>query len=120
LLAGVLAKKHRLTKEKDFENVFKRGRAFSGTFIVVKIKKNESFVSRFGVIVSLKVSKKAVVRNKLRRWLGEIIRINSGSLKAGFDVVVVAKPEIIKAPYQEVKRDLLLALEKGKLIQGNK
>jgi len=55
-------------------------------------------------VVSLKVSKKAVIRNKIKRRLREIIR--QTELKQGFDFVIIAKPLIVNQNFQEIKQDL--------------
>ncbi len=72
----MLGKENRLRRKKDFEEIFKKGRSFKESFLVLKILKNNLKVSRFGFVVSQKVSKKAVVRNKIKRRLREIVGLN--------------------------------------------
>ena len=102
----MLAKQHRLQKDKEFESVFMRGKASSGKFLFLKLKRNNLQISRFGFIIGKKISKKATVRNKIKRQLREIVRKNLNNIKSGFDVVVVTKPGIITKNYQEIKNDL--------------
>lgn len=91
-------------KNKDFDIVFKKGKTKAGKLVFLKILKNNLGINRFGIVVSTKISKKAVVRNKIKRRIREIIRqIN---IKIGFDIVIVAKQEIIDKNYQEIKNDL--------------
>lgn len=113
---SVLSKKYRVTKKKDFEKVFKFGYFFSEKFISVKTAENGLPLSRFGFIVSLKVSKKAVIRNKTRRQLQEVIRLHLKDVKRGFDIVVMAKPEIIGKDYWEIEQALLGVLSKAELM----
>ena len=74
----MLPKKNRLKNKKDFERVFKQGKGFKEDFLFFKITKNNLKENRFGFIVSLKVSKKAVLRNKVKRRLREIIKKRAG------------------------------------------
>ena len=62
-----LPKKNRLKKKKDFEEVFKKGKAVRGNFLFVRYLKNSLQFPRFAFVVSSKVSKKAVARNRIRR-----------------------------------------------------
>jgi ribonuclease P protein component len=113
----VLEKKYRLTKKKDFKRVFVQGRIFGALFSAVKIKKNNLPCSRFGFVVSLKISKKAVERNKIRRRLQEAIRLNLSKIKKGVDVAVIAKPGIKGKQYGEIEEDLIAALDKAGIIK---
>lgn len=93
-------------KTKDFENVFRGGKAKAGKLVFLKFLKNNLNISRFGWVVSLKISKKAAIRNKIKRKLREIVRHNLSNIKPGFDIIIVAKPEIINKNYQDIKNDL--------------
>lgn len=89
-MENMLPKINRLKKKKDFERVFKQGRGLKQDFLSLKFAKNNLEATRFGFVVGQKVSRKAVVRNKVKRRLREIARINLGNIKKGLDIVVVA------------------------------
>lgn len=108
----MLQKINRLTKKKDFEAVFKNGYPLNGDIIFLKFLKNNLDFSRFGFIVSGKVSKKAVIRNKIKRRLREIIRLKIKDIKNGFDIIIIAKFAIIDKEYQEIKEVLNKILNK--------
>ena len=91
-------------KKKDFDNIFKKGKAIPGKFIFLKALKNNLNNNQFGIIVSTKISKKAVIRNKIKRQLREIIK--QTDIRPGFDIVIVTKLEIINKNYQEIKNEL--------------
>lgn len=101
----MLPQVNRLRKTKDFDNVFKKGKLIAGKLIFLKIKKNKLDISRFGFIVSLKISKKAVIRNKIKRHLREIIKENLSNIKSGLDIIITVKPEIVNKNYQDIKND---------------
>ncbi len=108
----MLPRINRLNKQKDFDDIFKRGRTKQDGFLVVRLKPNQQKLSRFGLIVSSRAAKKAVARNRLRRQLGEIVRLNLKKIKAGFDIVLVAKSGLKGVEHKEMEKILLGLLEK--------
>lgn len=108
----MLAIKYRLTKKKDFQEVFKGGRKCSGCFFGVRYQKNNLKNSRFAVVASTKVSKKAVVRNRLKRQVREIIKKNMTKDLTGFDVIVNILSKSIDQEFQELEKDLVGILKK--------
>ena len=67
-------------------------------------------------MVSLKVSKKAVVRNKIRRRLSEIIKAEE-NIKTGTDLVIIALPGIEKKEFTEIKESVGAVLVKTGLVK---
>jgi len=90
----MLKEKNRLQKQKDFEKVFKCGRSFKKSFLYLKANKNGLESTRFGFVVSLKVSKKAVDRNRIKRLLREIVATNLQEIAGGYDIVIVVNPGV--------------------------
>lgn len=112
----MLSKKYRLAKEKDFKRVFGSRKTFVQSFVFIKLAENKLVFSRFGFVVGLKISKKAVERNKIRRQMQEIIRTNIAGIRKGFDVVVMVKTGIKGKSYQEIEIALAAALQKAGLL----
>lgn len=113
----MLAKRNRLKKQKDFERVFKKGRGTKEDFLYLKVVKNELESSRFGFVVSKKFSKKAVLRNKIRRRLAELVRIKLPKIKKGIDVVIVVMPEFKIKDFWEVEEIVDKLFEKAKIFK---
>lgn len=113
----MLSKKHRLAKKKDFQEVFKKGKFFAEGFITAKIKENKLDFSRFGFVVTLKVSKKAVKRNRIRRQLQEAAKSFLGKIKPGYDVVVIPKTDEKDKTYQEIKDAFKKILQKAGILE---
>ena len=88
----MLSAEHRLRKEKDFERVFKKGKKIKGDSLYLKFAPNKLPESRFGFVVSKKVSLKATERNKIKRKLSEAVKDLLPFLKKGFDVVLLVAP----------------------------
>lgn len=99
----MLPQQNRLKKTKDFDRVFKQGLFINDRFISFKVARNDLSVTRFGFIVSTKISKRAVVRNKIKRWLRAATLPLLKDMKTGFDVVVLTRPEITKSDFHEIK-----------------
>ncbi len=111
---------NRIKKKKDFETIFRNSRSFKTNLFIFRIAKNNLGLNRFGFVVSLKVSKKATVRNKIRRRLMEAIKAKSISLgtqgKNGIDLILIALSGIENKKFIEVKESINNALIKSGLI----
>ena len=85
-------------------HVFRRLYATSGhanSFLVLYARKNRSATNRVGVTVSKKLGC-AVVRNRARRRLREVYRLNEARFAPGWDIVVVARSRCISADFQKL------------------
>ena len=94
---------NRLAKKKDFTRVFKQGRSLYGKFLGVKVFSNQLAKSRYGIIISAKVSKKAVERNKLKRQISRIVNELDLSLLQPVDAAIVVLPEALGKTYVELE-----------------
>jgi len=88
----MLSKNNRIQKKKDIERIFKEGKSFREDLLVLKTVKNNLDASRFGFIVSRKISKKANIRNKIKRRLREIVKSKMKLLKSGTDNLLITLP----------------------------
>jgi len=112
----MLPKKHRLTQDKDFKRIFKKGKFFIVKFINIRIVENNLDVSRFGFIISKKNFKKAVDRNKIKRRLRDTIHSRLEKIKPGFDVVVMIRKEIGNKSFKEIDEVMEEILNKAKIL----
>jgi len=113
----MLPKVNRLKRKKDFERVFKEGRGVKESFLFFKWVPNKLRVSRFGFIVSKKVSKKATLRNKIKRRLREIIRMRILKIKKGIDGIFIASQGLTEKDYKELEWIINTIFKKSKLLQ---
>lgn len=107
-----LPKKYRLTNKSGIEKVFKKGRIINSNLFLIKSHYNQSVFSRFTIIVSSKISKKAVIRNRIKRRLREIIRLNILKIKPGHDFIIIAKPKILNQKRNELIESLVKELDR--------
>lgn len=112
----MLAQQNRLKKKKDFERVFRKGKKTREDVLFFQWAPNNLKTSRFGFIVSKKISKKATVRNKIKRQLRELVRKKIGSLEKGIDVVFIARIGLEKKDFWETEKIVNRILSKAKLI----
>ena len=83
--------------------------------MVVYCRRNREKVNRLGYTVSTKLGH-AVVRNRVRRRLREIYRLNAPKLKQGYDIVIVARTRCVAADYAQIEKAFLKACEKLSLF----
>jgi len=102
----MFSSKNRLRKKNDIDNVFKKGKTAAGNFVFLRFANNNLNENRFAFVVSLKVSKKSVLRNRIKRQLREIIKKINLELKPGFDFLIIARPIIINKNFQEITKDI--------------
>lgn len=125
----MLPQEYRLKRMKDFEILFKEGWFVSGKLLTAKVWKinTEKYQDRgykeddlkIGFVVGLKVSKKAVDRNRLKRQMREVVRLvlKEGKIKTGYMVAIVAKPELLSVDYKEVEKEVMDLLKKANLLK---
>ena len=105
--------KNRLKKEKDFQQVFNKGKFINSDLISVRFLDNNTDDTRVGFIVSKKVSKKAVLRNRVKRKLREVMRANMEKIKGGFDIIITAK----SIELEKIDKTLEELLKRSNLIK---
>ncbi|MBT3690143.1 ribonuclease P protein component [bacterium] len=111
----MLFKLKSITKEKDFKEIARKGRIASSQEITLKVLKSDIEDNRFGIVISKKVSKKAIERNKLKRQIKEIIKLELKSLKNGHSILILVSPRMIGKEYNEIKEILLKLFKKANL-----
>ena len=66
-------------------------------------QKDEKLDPRYGIVIGLKVSKKAVLRNRKKRQIREIIKNNYNKIRSGVSFIIIAKPDILRVDYREME-----------------
>jgi len=112
----MLPRPNRLVLKKDFDRVWKQGRAFFVPAIGVKVVRNGLAVSRFGFVVATTISKRAVDRNRIkRRWRGFIAR-ELANIPAGLDITIMARPPIMQLTRKESEQVLIDVLRRARIL----
>lgn len=105
----MLTRAHRLRSRGDINRCYSSGKTRYGEFVLMRGRHNNQAVSRYAVVVSKKVAKSAVTRNRIRRRASEIIR-QSQFLDTGLDIVIIAKTGLDQASPEAVKHDIIRTL----------
>jgi ribonuclease P protein component len=113
----MLKEVNQLRLDKEFDQVFKKGRSGYVEILGIKAFFTKTGESRFGILVSNKVSKKAVERNKIKRQIREILRLKLAKIKPGYDIVVITFPSILGKSYKEIELAIDSALDKLKILK---
>ena len=101
-------------------HIFRRLYATSGHangYLVLYARPNRSQGNRVGITAGKKLGH-AVVRNRVRRRLREIYRLNEEKFAPGWDIVVVARSRCIDADFRKLTRAYLSLAEKAGILQS--
>ncbi len=113
-------RKLRLRKREDFNTVYRYGKSFANSqFVVYWRKRAPNGAFRLGVSASSKLGG-AVVRNRLRRMIKEIVRLNAAKLQEDIDLVLIVRKPALSMAYKEMEGSILHVLRKAGLLKGSK
>ncbi len=105
-----------ISKHSEIKSVLSKGKKFVFTNFIVLCRENYLNYPRYAVIVSKKVSKRAVDRNRAKRLIRELIRKNRDILSniGGVDLVFVVRKNILGKNLFDINPDFKEMLEKLK------
>ena len=109
-------KTRRLTRASDFDRVKKAGHAERGKLMALAtLEVQNSGASRAGFVASGRLGG-AVVRNRVRRRLREIVRKHQHNLREGLWIVVIARPDATKASYHALEDEWLRLAKRASIL----
>jgi ribonuclease P protein component len=121
-----LPKPYRLRRRQDFQKVYQYGKRHQQVHLTLRSLRHlpdpdpESLpTTRFGISVSKKVSKKAVVRNLLKRQVKAALRQLLPQIAQGWSVVIGVRPSAQGCEYVEILRELEQLLAAAEVLDGN-
>lgn len=101
-----LRRSQRLTHSKNFQEAYQQGRRWVGRFMVLWLRSGEDASLRLGVVASRKVGN-AVKRARAKRRLREAYRKNRYRFEGPYDVILVARRELLNGTWEAVVDELL-------------
>jgi len=111
-----LKKEFRIKKNKEFQEVFKKGQSFANRqFVVYKLGKQEQKHFRIGLSVSKKIGN-AVTRNRVKRYIRQAFLELEMKLNPEADYVIIARKPVADMGYDEVWKSLNHVLKIAKII----
>lgn len=105
-------RENRLRKNAEFRLVYKKGKSFSNSLLVLYVLKNNKEVNRVGIAVSKKVGK-SVTRSRVKRLIGESTRLNKDGIKSGYDLVFIARNASKDKSYKEIESSVKYLFKKS-------
>lgn len=96
---------------------FTKGKIYNGQFFTLRIAKNGLFHNRYAFIVSKKIDKRAVVRNKIKRKLRSCIEKMFNKIKTGYDFAFYVKKLAASQALADLYLDVEAVLAKEELLR---
>lgn len=113
----MLPLQNRLTKKKDYDTIFKKGKADGNRLFNIRFIKNTLQKARIGFIVSNKIAKKATERNTIKRRMRNSIYPMLPIIYQEYDIVLIAKQQTIeKNSFKEINSAIKHLLGKTRLL----
>jgi len=117
-----LPKVNRLRQRQDFTIVYKRGIRRHGKHMTLRALRSgqpsHSVATRIGISISQKVSKRAVVRNRIKRRIRSSLRQLLPSMATGWDIVFVVHPQAVECDSLQILQELEQLLMQAEVIHG--
>ena len=107
-----------LKENYEFRRLYQRGKSAAGGTMVLYCRKNKLDHNRLGLTASTKLGH-AVVRNRVRRRLREVYRLNEEKFQPGWDIVVVARSRSVEAKFPRLEEAYLALAKKAGILQEN-
>jgi ribonuclease P protein component len=108
-------KKYRLAKREDFNKVYRYGKsAANHQFVLYVLPQPKLDHFRLGVSVSKKVGN-AVVRNRIRRLIKEIVRLKKEQWMTGYDYILIARKPAAEMDFQAMEKSIFHVYRKASI-----
>ena len=95
-----------LKKNRDFQNVYSKGRSYANRMLVMYVLDNHTENNRLGITVSKKVGN-SVIRHRITRLIRESYRLQEDMFNSGLDIVVIARATARNADYHQIESALM-------------
>lgn len=107
----MLEREKRLRKTRDFALLSQKGRVVYGPLFTLRFRKSEE-ATKVGFVASTKIFKRAADRNRAKRRLRAALRALESEWPKKFDLLFIAKRDVIKADFDDIKKQVVRAFEK--------
>ena len=115
----MLPRRYRLRPSSVLQQVRQDGRSWRHPLIVLLAQANQHDVSRFAFVAGRRIGN-AVVRNRSKRLMREVVRHHLAEIEAGWDVMLIARSSIAAVSYRDVETAVLQLLTRANLLQPSR
>jgi len=109
------SRSERLRKTADFDRAYSEGKRIAGSYAVLFFCPSPSGRTRLGLSVSKKIGK-AVARNRVKRLLREVFRLDKHKVKKGYDILLVAREGVAGLSFRQVEEVVIELFRRGGLL----
>ncbi|AET71006.1 RNase P protein component [Desulfosporosinus orientis DSM 765] len=113
----MLKRQFRLRQKSGFKTIFELGKNYSSKYVAIYVISKSP--TCFGFIASKKVGN-AVQRNRAKRLMREVIRLNLPKIKSHVQIICIARVRIKGVSYSEVEKSMMYILEKANALKSEK
>lgn len=110
-----MKRRYRVREDRRFREIRQRGRSVANDLLVLSALANDLPYSRFGFAVSSRIGN-AVVRNRIKRRLREILRLRMATIRPGCDIILIARKPIRSAEYHQLETACARLLRRAQLL----
>ena len=109
----MLQRKFRLRQKSGFKAIFELGKNYSAKYVAVYVLFKGP--NRFGFIASKKVGN-AVQRNRAKRLMREVIRLNLPEIRKDIQIICIARSRIKGVSYSEVESNIMYIFKRANTL----
>jgi ribonuclease P protein component len=107
-----------LSRPQDFAALQERGTMRSHPLLAARILRTDLEMTRFGLATG-RVLGSAVVRNRIRRRIREVLRALEADIQPGWDVLLIARPGLVATDHRTLVTTLRRQLARGGVLGGS-
>lgn len=131
-----LEKQQRIKREAEFKKIMEKGKSYADKYLVVYVlekssqinpltssskevtQEGESQLPRMGLSVSRRIGK-AVIRNRIKRWMREVFRLHQSRLKDRMEIILIARSSAKElVDYFEMEKRILHLWGKARIVRN--
>lgn len=117
-MALCFPKSARLRRAAEFARLRNEGKSVHGKFMVLRVlRRDDATPARIGIITSRRVGG-AVFRNRVRRRLRELVRVDRPRLAPNFWMVLIARPYAAEAKFQALREEWRALAKSGGVLDA--
>ncbi|WP_313756652.1 ribonuclease P protein component [Tissierella sp.] len=110
---------YRLRSNIEFRKVYSGGKNYWNRNLILYVRKNSVGNSRVGYSITKKIGN-SVVRNKIRRKMKEIYRLNFNNIKSNYDLIFIPKKNVVDISYKELESAMLHILKLAGMLTSQR